>query len=242
MERVSKPYGEAEKKKEQVAAMFDNIAGKYDFLNHFLSLNIDKHWRKKAIAELLDTNPKEILDIASGTGDFAIGTAKKLRPEKITGIDISEKMLEKGRVKIRKHHLEHIIELQKGDSEKIEFPDASFDAASVAFGVRNFENIEKALSDIKRVLKPGSKLVILEFSIPEKKGFRTLYCFYFNKILPFFGRIFSKDKKAYTYLPESVKAFPHGADFTALMKNAGFNNTQHKALCAGIASIYTGFA
>lgn len=226
-------------KKEQVAEMFDNISPKYDFLNHFLSLGIDIIWRKKAIRLLKKDNPVQILDIATGTGDFAI-EALALNPEKVTGVDISEGMLEIGREKLRKRKLDAKIELLKGDSEGLPFPDNKFDAVIVAFGVRNFENLDKGLADMKRVLRPGGKVVILEFSKPRYFPFKQLYQFYFKWILPKIGKLISKDQSAYTYLPESVNAFPDGRDFLDRMEKVGFENTQCKTLTLGISSIYTG--
>ena len=226
-------------KKKQVATMFNNIAKKYDFLNHFLSVGIDKIWRKKAIATLKTTKPQIILDIATGTGDLAIN-ALKLNPEKIIGIDISEGMLEIGRQKIEKRNLKDKIQLLLGDSENIEFEDKYFDAAIVAFGVRNFENLQKGLSEIYRVLKPNSKFVVLEFSKPTTFPIKQLYNFYFINILPFIGKMFSKDNSAYTYLPESVNAFPEGSLFVKNMKDVGFNSVKQQKLFFGVASIYTG--
>lgn len=219
--------------------MFDNISQKYDFLNHFLSLGIDRGWRKKAIAELKDLHPAHILDMATGTADLAI-EALSLKPDKITGIDLSEGMLSVGRKKIAARKLDNVIELLKGDSERILFADNSFDACIVGFGVRNFENVEAGLSEIYRVLKPGGKLVVLEFSKPANFPVKNLYNFYFNAILPFWGRYISKDKSAYTYLPESVKHFPDGEAFTKILSSIGFKKTTSKTLTFGICSIYTG--
>ena len=233
------PYKEEKAgKKEQVAKMFNNISHRYDFLNHLLSLGIDKIWRKKAIHLLKSFHPQVILDVATGTGDFAI-QAMSLRPQKITGIDISEGMLAMGRKKIEKLKLSHKIELLKGDSESLQFPDESFDAVTVGFGVRNFENLEKGLSEIRRVLKPGASLVVLEFSRPRQFPMRQLYNFYFKNILPGLGRLISSDKSAYTYLPESVEAFPDGTDFENILKRVGFKETACKPLTFGISSIYT---
>lgn len=234
------PYKEEQaSKKEQVAKMFDNISHKYDFLNHFLSLGIDKGWRKKAINILKPLQPKQMLDVATGTGDFAI-EALKLNPVKITGIDISAGMLEMGQKKIVSRGLSDKIELLLGDSENLPFADHFFDAVTVAFGVRNFENLEKGLKEINRVLKPGGMIVVLEFSKPRKFPFKTLYNFYFKFVLPRVGRLISNDKAAYTYLPESVAAFPDGEDFLNVLRKVGFNQTQCRALTFGISSIYTG--
>lgn len=225
-------------KKQQVARMFDNISGNYDFLNHFLSLGIDKGWRRKAIRILQTIQPRILLDVATGTGDFAI-QAMDLKPEKIVGVDISEGMLEVGRKKIKKLNLEQTIELKSGDSENLGFEENKFDAVTVAFGVRNFENLEKGLSEIHRVLRPGGMLVVLEFSRPRRFPFKQLYNFYFKAILPKIGRLISKDSSAYTYLPESVEAFPDGEAFENVLKKVGFKDTACKPLTFGISSIYT---
>jgi len=232
------PYkNSTDSKKNQVADMFNNIAKKYDFLNHFLSLGIDKLWRNKVVSILKIYQPKTILDIATGTGDLAI-TALKLNPEKITGIDISTRMLEIGKEKIRKKGLGNSIELLEGDSEDIQFPDQSFDAAIVAFGVRNFENLQKGLLEIHRVLKPGSPFIVLEFSKPGKFPTKQVYNIYFKNILPIIGKLFSKDNSAYTYLPQSVNAFPEGNAFLQELKKSGFQSVSEKRLSFGIASIY----
>ncbi|MBD3629684.1 bifunctional demethylmenaquinone methyltransferase/2-methoxy-6-polyprenyl-1,4-benzoquinol methylase UbiE [Cyclobacterium sp.] len=226
-------------KKQQVASMFDNISRKYDLLNHLLSLGIDIIWRKKAIRLLKNDKPRLILDIATGTGDFAI-EALALKPDKVIGVDISEGMLNEGRKKMKQKKLDHLIELQLGDSEKLLFEENKFDAVIVSFGVRNFENLEKGLTDMHRVLKPGGKTVILEFSKPKKFPMKQAYSFYFRYILPQIGKIISKDQSAYTYLPESVKAFPDGRDFLDILEKVGFKKTQCKTLTFGISSIYTG--
>jgi demethylmenaquinone methyltransferase / 2-methoxy-6-polyprenyl-1,4-benzoquinol methylase len=234
------PYKEEHAgKKEQVAKMFNSISQRYDFLNHFLSLGIDKGWRKKAIGLLKPLQPKQVLDVATGTGDFAI-QALDLNPDKVTGIDISEGMLEIGRKKIKQKNLSEKVELYSGDSENLQFPENKFDAVTVGFGVRNFENLEKGLQEIYRVMKPGAMLVVLEFSRPRKFPFRQIYNFYFKIILPKLGRLISKDKSAYTYLPESVEAFPDGTDFENILKKTGFKDTACKPLTFGISSIYTG--
>ncbi len=234
------PYKEKESgKKQQVAEMFNNISKNYDFLNHFLSLGIDILWRKKAIKLLKKDNPKYILDIATGTGDFAI-EALALKPEKVVGVDISEGMLSVGRKKMKKRGYDNIIEMHLGDSEKLLFDDNTFDAVIVAFGVRNFENLEKGLADMNRVIKKGGKAVILEFSKPTKFPFKQLYNFYFKAILPKIGKVISKDNAAYTYLPESVEAFPDGKRFLEVLEKTGFKNTQCKSLTFGVSSIYIG--
>lgn len=227
-------------KKEQVADMFDNIAYRYDFLNRFLSVGIDIQWRKKAIKQLKDIDPKKILDVATGTADVAIMTARILQPGKIIGIDISEGMLNFGRKKIKKAGLENLIELLNGDSETICFDDNSFDAVTVAFGVRNFQHLEKGLSEIKRVLKPGGKLVVLEFSKPKAAIVKQLYNVYMNVVAPNMGKLFSKNRNAYKYLDESIKKFPEGKNFTVILDNLGYTNTYCKPLSFGICSIYCG--
>lgn len=234
------PYKDKDSgKKQQVADMFDNISPKYDFLNHFLSLGIDIRWRKKAIKLLKEIQPKVILDIATGTGDFAIESLS-LNPDKVIGVDISEGMLNVGREKLKKRKLDNRITLQSGDSENLPFEDNMFDAIIVAFGVRNFENLEKGLAEMYRVLRPGGKVVVLEFSKPKSFPFKQLYNFYFKNILPTIGKTISKDNAAYTYLPESVKSFPDGAAFTSKLDTLGFKNTKCIPLTLGISSIYTG--
>ena len=233
------PYkAENSGKKEQVARMFNNISRRYDFLNHFLSLGIDRRWRKTAIRLLSPYEPKAILDVATGTGDFAI-QALTLNPAKVTGIDISEGMLAIGRKKLEKYRLSGKIELLAGDSENLQFAGNTFDAVTVGFGVRNFEDLEKGLGEIYRVLKPKGVLVVLEFSHPKKFPMRQLYNFYFKNILPGLGRLISNDKSAYTYLPESVEAFPDGTDFENILKKVGFKETACRPLTFGISSIYT---
>ena len=227
-------------KKQQVAEMFDSIAFRYDFLNRFLSIGIDVGWRKKAILQLKSLQPKKVLDVATGTADVALMTHKMLNPEKIIGIDISEGMLELGRQKISKLGLNNRIELYKGDSENIVFEDNSFDAITVAFGVRNFEHLEKGLKEMLRVLKPGGKLVILEFSKPKQGAFKILYNLYMNQIAPSFGKLFSKNKNAYQYLNDSVQAFAEGEIFLNIMNEAGFTQTYLKPLTLGICTIYCG--
>lgn len=227
-------------KKAVVGEMFDTIAFRYDFLNHFLSFGIDRCWRRKAVKIISQyvKNP-EIIDVATGTGDLAIA-AIKLNPEKITGIDISEKMLEIGRVKIMKKGLSGRIELTSGDSENIAFPDNSFDVAMVAFGVRNFSDPVKGLTEMNRVLHHGGIIMVLEFSKPVSFPFRQIYNFYFLNILPLFGRFFSKNREAYKYLPETVMKFPDNEDFIKMMVVAGFTQIKQKKLTGGVASIYTG--
>lgn len=219
--------------------MFNSIAHRYDFLNHFLSLGIDHYWRKKAINMLKNDQPKTILDLACGTADLSIASLK-LKPEQVTGIDISENMVELGKKKIRKINAEDIIDLGVGDSEELPFEENSFDAIIVAFGVRNFENLQKGLMEAHRVLKNGGRMVILEFSNPETFPVKQIYQVYFSSILPVIGRLFSKNQSAYSYLPNSVKKFPQGKQFAEQLKFTGFRNVASKKLTLGICSIYTG--
>jgi demethylmenaquinone methyltransferase/2-methoxy-6-polyprenyl-1,4-benzoquinol methylase len=225
-------------KKAQVADMFNNIAGKYDFLNHFLSLGIDKGWRKKAIREIQKVQPKNILDVATGTGDLAIAAAA-LKPDKITGVDIAEQMLAVGRTKISEKQLQGMITLQTGDSEAMPFSDNSFDAVTCAYGVRNFENLEKGLKEMSRVMRPGGKLAILEFSKPQRFPVKQLYAFYFRYILPTLGKMVSKHSTAYTYLPQSVMAFPEGKVFCDTLTRCGFKDAKARPLTLGITTLYT---
>lgn len=234
-----KPYKDTnDGKKKQVADMFDNISHSYDFLNHFMSFGIDIIWRKKAINALKSIKPQLMLDVATGTGDFALESIKILNPKKIIGVDISQGMLEVAKKKIASKGLENQFEIALGDSERLQFEDNTFDAVTVAFGVRNFENLEKGLSDIYRVLKPGGKAVILEFSNPKKFPIKQLYNFYFKFITPTIGKFFSKDSSAYEYLPESVAQFPDGEKFVAINKKAGFNETIVRPQTFGICTIY----
>lgn len=233
------PYNNTDSKKEQVAEMFDNIAFRYDFLNGLLSFGIHKGWRRKCVKKLKALQPKQILDVATGTGDFAIACTK-LNPTKIIGIDISEGMMKFGREKLKKLQLDKLIELKQGDAETVDFSDNTFDAIVVGFGVRNFENLEKGLLNLNRVLKPGGKIVVLEFSYPRKFPIKQFYTFYFLVVTPFIGKIFSKDTRAYTYLPESVKAFPNNEDFTTVLTKCGFKSASFETLSFGVAAIYEG--
>jgi demethylmenaquinone methyltransferase/2-methoxy-6-polyprenyl-1,4-benzoquinol methylase len=227
-----------ESKRKQVEKMFDKIAFRYDFLNRFLSAGIDKGWRKKAIKELETLHPEKILDVATGTGDFAITSYNLLKPAGITGIDISEGMLELGRKKIRNLGLEDQIQLLNGDSEAIFFPNDSFDAVTVAFGVRNFENLEKGLSEIKRVLKTGGKLIVLEFSKPTAPVIKNFYNFYLKFITPKIGRLISKNNDAYQYLNDSVQQFPEKGNFIQILNQLNYRNSFYKTLSLGICTIY----
>ncbi len=232
------PYKEKEgTKREQVEAMFDNISGKYDFLNHFLSAGVDVYWRKKAVRMLKRTKPGLILDIATGTGDFAI-EAMKLKPRKIIGVDISEGMLNVGREKIKRRGMDQTIEMLRADSESLPFEDNYFDAVIVSFGVRNFENLSAGLTEMNRVLKNEGTCLIIEFSKPKVFPFKQLYSLYFTYVLPLIGKFVSKDKSAYTYLPESVRQFPDGQDFLGILHSAGYKNTKCIPLTFGICSIY----
>lgn len=232
-----KPYTEEGSKKEQVAEMFNNISKRYDLLNHLLSLNIDKGWRKKVVSMVRAEQPQLVLDVATGTADLAIALAKGTQAS-ITGADISEGMLEVGRSKVQKQGLAPRIVLELGDSEQLPYPDNTFDAITVAFGVRNFQTLRNGLSDMHRVLKPGGLLVVLEFSQPSRFPFKQLYWFYFKAILPTIGKLVSKDPRAYTYLPESVKAFPYGEAFVQELEAVAFEQATVRPVTFGIASIY----
>ena len=233
------PYGSGAGKKAEVEHMFDTIAPKYDLLNRVLSLGIDVSWRKTALGYLKSAQPKDILDVATGTADVAIMAAKMLKPQRVVGIDIANQMLDLGRVKIRNEKLGNTITLETGDSENLRFGDASFDAVTVAFGVRNFENLEKGLSEMLRVLRPGGRVVILEFSKPHIFPFKQLYNGYFKYVLPLIGRLTSRDIRAYTYLFESVQAFPEGNDFLNILSKLGYQNPVCKRLTLGICSVYS---
>lgn len=233
------PYSDKGSKREQVESMFDKIAPYYDFLNHLLTLNIDVLWRKKTINSLKEQAPMKILDIATGTGDLAIMAVERLNPKEVIGLDLSAKMLAIGQEKINKKKLQNFITLTQGDSENLPFEDNTFDAITVGFGVRNFEHLEKGLKEIFRVLKPEGKLAILEFSMPTAFPFKQGYHFYFKNILPLIGRITSKDPRAYTYLYESVQAFPDGNKFTQILEGINFKSSKCKPLTLGICSLYT---
>lgn len=228
-------------KKAQVAEMFDNIAHSYDFLNHFFSLGIDVLWRKKAIRILNKEMPKTVLDVATGTGDFAIEAARmKCGATEIQGVDISVGMLEVGKEKVKKKGFDQLITLQEADSAALPFSDNYFDAYTVGFGVRNFEVLENGLKDMQRVLKPGGLGIILEFSKPKKFPMKQLFAFYFKILMPSIGKLVSKDNRAYTYLPESVSAFPEGDRFLEILHSCGYTNCKRISLTGGIASIYLG--
>ncbi len=230
--------GQKQGKKEQVRSMFNDIAFRYDFLNHFLSAGIDIRWRKKVRRMLAPQSPKKILDVATGTADLAIELSK-LKPEAITGVDIADGMLEIGRKKISKKGLDNMISLQTGDAENLAFEDNTFDAVVVAFGVRNYENLQKGLKEMCRVMKPGGTVAILEFSRPNAFPFKQIYNSYFRYILPGFGRMISKHEEAYTYLPDSVSQFKEGEAFLREMEQAGYRDVGQKRLTMGIATLYS---
>lgn len=231
------PYNDNRSKKAQVEEMFDNIAHRYDFLNHLLSLGIDITWRKKAVKFIGGIAPKKILDVASGTGDFAF-EALSLNPDKVIGFDLSEGMMKYGRAKAAKLQVEHTVEFVKGDSEKMPFPDNSFDAVTVGFGVRNFENLEAGLKEIHRVLRSGGRVAILEASMPKNTIIRALFSLYFGKIVPLIGRLLSKDARAYSYLPESVLVFPEGLEFVKILENIGFTKVEWQPITFGACALY----
>lgn len=234
------PYKNRLSKKEQVAGMFNHIAPRYDFLNHFLSLGIDRIWRKKVVRLLKQTNPATMLDVASGTGDLAIAAVKRIPKLQVEATDIAAVMLEKAQEKIHKRKLSQQISVSIGDAEDLQFDENHFDAVTAAFGVRNFENVQQGLSEMHRVLKPGGKLVILEFSKPKSGLFAMLYKFYFKFVLPLIGRIFSGNNRAYTYLPESVEAFAEREEFLILLEKTGFQKCDFKVLTFGVACMYQG--
>lgn len=235
-----KPFSEEGGKKQQVSQMFDTIAGRYDFLNRFLSLGIDKSWRKKAIKRFLKDKPRHLLDVATGTADMALMASEILKPQKITGIDISEGMLAIGRQKVTRAALPTHIELQLADSETIPFAADTFDGAMVAFGVRNFEHLDKGLAEINRVLQPGAQLVVLEFSQPVLPVFKQFYKLYMTVLAPQIAGWFNTNKKAYQYLNKSAHAFPDRERFVRIMAEAGFEQTSFEPLTLGICCIYTG--
>lgn len=232
---------EVNKKSENVEAMFNSIASNYDFLNHFLSLGIDKSWRWRLVKQLAKENPGRVIDIATGTADLAIQLARHHESVIIDGVDISENMLNIGKNKIAKRHLEGRIKLHQGTSLNLPFNDAEYDAAMVAFGVRNFEDLSKGIAEIYRVLRTGGSFYVLEFSMPSKFPMSNLYRFYFRKVLPFIGGLVSGSRSAYTYLPESVFAFPEKEKFIEIMTTVGFKNCTYKQLTFGVASIYIGY-
>ncbi|MEL6392180.1 MAG: bifunctional demethylmenaquinone methyltransferase/2-methoxy-6-polyprenyl-1,4-benzoquinol methylase UbiE [Bacteroidota bacterium] len=234
-----KPYTQRDSKKAQVEQMFDNIAPTYDALNRGTSLGTDVRWRKKMIAKLRSGNPQTILDVATGTADVAIAMARQLKPKRIVGLDLSAGMLSYGQKKIEKGDLTDVIELVQGDSEQLPFEDNAFDAVTVSFGVRNFENLEKGLEELLRVTRPGGQVVILEFSKISFAPLRWLFNIYFGYIMPLIGRLSSKDPRAYKYLFESVQEFPSGREFTGILRRLGYKQATCQPLSFGIASIYS---
>ena len=235
-----KPYNTDQTKKEEVREMFDNIAPKYDLLNHTLSVNIDRIWRRRVVNEVRRAKPHRILDVATGTGDLAIALARRIRDVQVMGVDLSEAMLAVARRKVEARGLDSRIVLERGDAEHLDVADASVDAATVAFGVRNFGDLAAGLRELARTIKPGGKVVILEFSRPRNRAFRALYEFYSYKILPRIGGLVSRDKRAYEYLPASVGEFPAPAVFLEMMEKAGFRNCRARSQSFGIAQIYIG--
>jgi demethylmenaquinone methyltransferase/2-methoxy-6-polyprenyl-1,4-benzoquinol methylase len=234
-----KPYNQEQSKKEQVEIMFDNIAPTYDKLNHIMSLNIDRIWRRRVMRIVRRAKAHKIMDVATGTGDLAIAMAKRVDRTQILGVDLSEEMLAVARRKIEKQGLEERIMLAKGDAENLDMVTSeSIDAATVSFGVRNFENIERGLSEIYRTLKPGGKLVVLEFSMPKNRLVRWVYSQYAHRLLPRIGGMISKDKKAYTYLPDSVEEFPAPERFAEILRGVGFKSVKTRSQSFGIAYIY----
>ena len=233
-----KPYGKEGEKGKLVEEMFDNIAPTYDTLNHRLSWDIDKGWRKKAIRQLLPFQPKTILDIATGTGDFAILSAKELRPQRMIGIDISEGMMKIGQKKVEAEGLQHIVSFKKDDCTHLSFDDNSFDAVTAAFGIRNFQNLDQGLSEMYRVLKPNGHLSIVELTTPVSFPMKQLFKLYSHTILPVYGKLISKDTSAYSYLTKTIEAFPQGEVMLDILRKAGFKNASFKRLTFGICTMY----
>ncbi len=233
-----KPYGKEGEKGKLVEEMFDNIAPTYDTLNHRLSWDIDKGWRKKAIRQLLPFQPKAILDIATGTGDFAILSVKELRPQRMIGIDISEGMMKIGQKKVEAEGLQHIVSFKKDDCTHLSFDDNSFDAVTAAFGIRNFQNLDQGLSEMCRVLKPNGHLSIVELTTPVSFPMKQLFKLYSHTILPVYGKLISKDTSAYSYLTKTIEAFPQGEVMLDILRKAGFKNASFKRLTFGICTMY----
>lgn len=236
-ERIT-PYGNGQEKSKQVETMFDNIAHSYDLLNHRLSFGIDYMWRKTAIRQLTPYMPKAMLDIATGTGDFAIMSAQRLRPEKVVGIDISEGMMRIGEGKVKAAGLDDIISFRKEDCEHMSFADNTFDAITTAFGIRNFQNLDACLKEMCRVLKPGGQLSILELSRPMRFPMKQLFWIYSHSLLPLYGKLISKDNEAYKYLISTIESFPQGEEMMTIFKKAGFTETRFKRLTFGICTCY----
>lgn len=242
MERVEelKPYNSLDGKAEQVETMFDSIAPAYDFMNHAMTLGIDKWWRRAACSRVADMRPRQLLDVATGTGDFALQLWERVRPEHITGIDLSEGMMQVALHKVAAQGLEDKITFEHGDCMALPYPDSSFDAVTVAFGVRNFEHIEQGYREMLRVLHPGGKVCVLELSTPQNRFIRFFYNLYTTHIIPWAGSLKSGDKSAYRYLPQSIAAVPQGSHMTELMRHAGFTDCQVKRFTLGVCSLYTG--
>lgn len=233
-----KPYNNTESKSSQVERMFDSIAHSYDLLNHTLSLGIDKHWRKAAIDSLRPFRPQHILDVATGTGDFALLATKELQPKELLGIDLSEGMMNIGRKKVKNAQLDHIIHFQKEDCQQLSLPSNTFDAVMVAYGIRNFEDLDKGLSEMCRVMRPGGRLVIIELTSPTKFPMKHLFWFYSHVIMPTFGKLISRDKSAYTYLPATMEAFPQGEEMQQILQRAGFKHVTFKRFTFGLSTLY----
>jgi demethylmenaquinone methyltransferase / 2-methoxy-6-polyprenyl-1,4-benzoquinol methylase len=234
------PYGDGDRKRNQVQNMFDTIAGKYDFLNHIMSFQQDRRWRKKAILSLKSDQPEFLLDIATGTGDFALEAWKLLRPKRIIGADLSTEMMKVGETKVSKAGLEKVIQFEVQDCTALTFKDNTFDAVIIAFGVRNFENIAQGIHEILRVLKPGGRMVILELSRPERFPMKQLFQLYSATILPLAGRFFSKDDKAYEYLPASIKVVPQNKEMVEIIQNQGFTHANFRSFTLGVCTMYSG--
>ncbi len=238
-ERASFTLKPSALEKTYVRSLFDSIAYRYDLLNHLLSGGIDYYWRRRAVDCLREIAPQRILDVATGTADFAIASLR-LHPREVIGVDIAEHMLEIGRRKVARKGHQNIIALRSGEAEQLDVPDNSMDASIVAFGARNFEHLEKGLGEMHRVLRPGGRIVVLEFSRPGRFPFKQVYFFYFQRILPLLGRLISRSKDAYTYLPDTVMRFPEGEQFAVILRSVGFHNVQQQRLTFGITTIYTG--
>lgn len=234
-----KPYGEGEAKGKQVEQMFDSIAHSYDLLNHLLSMGIDKHWRRAAINSLKPFAPRKMLDVATGTGDFAIMSAKELQPESLLGVDLSEGMMDVAREKVKKEGLEQTISFKQEDCMQLTFPDDSFDALTVAYGIRNFEDLDRGLREMRRVLKPSGRLVIIELTSPQRFPMKQLFWLYSHVLMPLVGKIVSHDSKAYTYLPATMEAFPQGEVMSEILKKAGFTDIRFKRFTFGLSTLYT---
>lgn len=234
-----KPYGEGESKGKQVERMFDSIAHSYDLLNHTLSLGIDRRWRKAAIRSLKPYAPKRMLDVATGTGDFALLATRELQPEALLGVDLSEGMMNVGRKKVKEAGLDHVICFQREDCLQLSLPDASFDAVTVAYGIRNFEDLDRGLREMWRVLRPGGRLVIIELTSPVRFPMKQLFWFYSHVFMPTLGKLISRDSRAYTYLPATMEAFPQGEVMQQILQKAGFGDVRFKRFTFGLSTLYT---